>query len=80
LFVFSKEGDPPDLQDDFEVLMIPKQLYQLYDGEYDRDYGACTYQQIVEQTAAGKAKFYSCLYYLVSKKNSPLVAVGYSWL
>ena len=66
----SKEGNHiQDLEDGSELLMFPKQYYQLYDGGYDRAYGACTYQQIVEQTSAGKAKFYSCLYYMVGKNS-----------
>jgi hypothetical protein len=44
----------------------------MYDGEFGRDYGACTYQQIVEQTPAGRAKFYSCFFYMVGR-----VIVGY---
>ena len=57
--------DVQDIESGSKLLMFPKQYCQLYDGSIDNEYGACTYPQIVEQTPAGVAKFYSCLYYMV---------------
>ena len=45
-----------------ELLMIPKSYYWL-----GYDYGKCTYAPVIDQTDVGFAKFYSILYYMVSR-------------
>ena len=53
------------LDSDTELLMVPRPVYWLYDGNPERAYGKCTYNSVVRQTDAGLAKFYSIIYYIV---------------